>query len=83
MAHPPDRGFCSRVILRLSLVFMSSCFVLYTINPSSNWRFKANSAARGLCSPCHCDCYSDDPLPLGEIHLSVTVNLLFSQYCNI
>ncbi|KAH7543125.1 uncharacterized protein LOC125420938 [Ziziphus jujuba] len=70
MAHPSDRGFYSRVILRVSLVLMSLCFVLYTIYPSSNWRFNANSAVRGLCPPCHCDCYSDDPLPLDFLNSS-------------
>jgi hypothetical protein len=70
--HQNDQRQCSYGVLRWVLVWISVCYIVFTIGPPSRWSLKESPCPQ--CDDCYCSS-ADDPLvsPLGEFHFSLTL----------
>ncbi|KAK7337822.1 hypothetical protein VNO77_18409 [Canavalia gladiata] len=68
--HPQEQRVCTHQgVTRWVLVWMTVCFLVFTVGPPSRWRLKETQ-----CPPCDCYCSSPEyPLyPLGLVNGSIT-----------
>lgn len=74
--HPPEQKLCPNGVLRWVLVWMSVCFLVFTVGPPSRSMVKKSASSQfSSCPPCDCFCSSAEYLldPLGEFLFLVTV----------
>lgn len=73
--HRQEQRLALYGVLRWVLVWMSVCFLVFTIGQPSRWRLKESASTQSPCPSCDCYCSSAEyPLgPLGEFHFSVTL----------
>ncbi|KAI4301842.1 hypothetical protein L6164_035082 [Bauhinia variegata] len=68
--HPPDQRLSSNGVLRMVLVWIGLCFLVFTFG------LKRSSSIYSQCPPCDCSCSSGEYLfdldPLGLINDSLT-----------
>ncbi|XP_045796562.1 uncharacterized protein LOC123890879 [Trifolium pratense] len=60
--HQNDQRQCSYGVLRWVLVWISVCYIVFTIGPPSRWRLKESSCPQ--CDDCYC---SSAEYPLGSL----------------
>ncbi|RDX70914.1 hypothetical protein CR513_49795, partial [Mucuna pruriens] len=72
--HQAEQKLCPHGVLRWVLVWMSVCFLLFTVGPPSRSRLKKTASTRFSCPPCHCNCSSAEYLldPLGLVNGSIS-----------
>ncbi|KAG4396636.1 hypothetical protein AAZX31_19G223500 [Glycine max] len=72
--HPPEQKLCPNGVLRWVLVWMSVCFLVFTVGPPSRSMVKKSASSQfSSCPPCDCFCSSAEYLldPLGLVNGSI------------
>lgn len=74
--HPPEHKLCPHGVLRWVLVWMSVCFLVFTVGTPSRSRLKRSTSSftQFSCPPCDCYCSSEEYLldPLGLVNGSIS-----------
>ncbi|KAK7397240.1 hypothetical protein VNO78_18407 [Psophocarpus tetragonolobus] len=72
--QPQEQKLCPHGVLRWVLVWMSVCFLVFTVGSPSRSRVKKSESAQFSCPPCDCYCSSAEYLhdPLGLVNGSIS-----------
>lgn len=71
--HQNEQRQCSYGVLKWVLVWMSVCYIVFTIGPPSRWRFKQSPCPQ--CHHCYCSSVEYPLGSLGKFPFSLTVQI--------